>query len=136
MNLLRLFGRRNSAPVARERLQILLSHERVLNGKTDLVAILQEEILAVVAKHVPIEREKIQIKLERGEAVSLLEIDIEVPSPVAKPASEAIAPRPVVAPVEPAALKPGVAPVETSVVPEPVAAPAESTAAPVQASAA
>jgi cell division topological specificity factor len=85
MKLLQFFNRRGSAPVARERLQILLSHERVLNGKTDLVAVLQEEILAVVAKHIALDRDKIQIKLDRGEAVSLLEIDIEVPSPAARP---------------------------------------------------
>lgn len=85
MKLLHFFNRRGSAPVARERLQILLSHERVLSGKTDLVAVLQEEILAVVAKHISVDREKIQIKLDRGDAVSLLEIDIELPSPAAKP---------------------------------------------------
>ena len=85
MKLLQFFNRRGSAPVARERLQILLSHERVLSGKTDLVAVLQEEILAVVAKHIALDRDKIQIKLDRGEAVSLLEIDIEVPSPAARP---------------------------------------------------
>ena len=51
MNLLRLFGGRNaSAPVARERLQILLAHERGLLGQSDLLATLREEILAVVSK--------------------------------------------------------------------------------------
>jgi cell division topological specificity factor len=39
----------------------------------------------VVAKHIAVDREKIQIKLDRGEAVSMLEIDIEVPSPAARP---------------------------------------------------
>ena len=39
MNLLRLFRSRNaSAPVARERLQILLAHERGLLGQSDLLA--------------------------------------------------------------------------------------------------
>jgi cell division topological specificity factor len=47
MNLLNFFSRRASAPVARDRLQILLAHERtVVGGKSDLVAILREEILA------------------------------------------------------------------------------------------
>ena len=42
MNLLRLFrGRNASAPVARERLQILLSHERGLLGQSDLLATLR-----------------------------------------------------------------------------------------------
>lgn len=75
------FRKRDSAPVARERLQVLLQHERAVVGKNDLIAQLQEEILAVIAKHVSIDREKVQIKLDRGNSVSLLEIDVEVPSP-------------------------------------------------------
>ena len=66
MNLLSLFRRNNSAPVARERLQVLLAHERAFVGQSDLLAVLQEEIIAVIAKHVTIEREKVQIKLDRG----------------------------------------------------------------------
>ncbi len=80
MNLLSLFRRRESAPVARERLQILLSHERMMVGGSDLIAVLQEEILAVIAKHVTLDRDKVQIKLDRGDPVSTLEIDVEVPS--------------------------------------------------------
>ena len=80
MNLLSLFRRNNSAPVARERLQILLAHERAFVGKSDLLAILQEEIIAVIASHVTIDREKVQIKLDRGDPISTLEIDVEVPS--------------------------------------------------------
>ncbi|MEO9191739.1 MAG: cell division topological specificity factor MinE [Acetobacteraceae bacterium] len=79
MSLLNFLNRRRSAPVARERLQILLAHERAVHGHRDLVAILQEEILAVIAKHMAIEREKVQVKLDRGKAVSTLEIDIEMP---------------------------------------------------------
>jgi len=79
MSLLNFLSRRRSAPVARERLQILLAHERAVHGHRDLVAILQEEILAVIAKHMAIEREKVQVKLDRGKAVSTLEIDIEMP---------------------------------------------------------
>jgi len=83
MNLLALFRRRDSAPVARERLQILLAHERgALGGKSDLIATLREEILAVIAKHVTIDQDAVRITLDRGDKVSLLEIDVEVPSSV------------------------------------------------------
>ncbi len=74
-----LFRRKSSAPVARERLQILLAHERLLSGKSDLAAVLQEEILAVIARHVAIDRDKVQVKLDREGSVSTLEIDIEMP---------------------------------------------------------
>ena len=81
MKLLRLFGGRNaSAPVARERLQILLAHERGLLGQPDLLATLREEILAVVSKHVTLDPEKVIVRLERGKNVSTLEVDIEVPN--------------------------------------------------------
>ncbi|HET6609739.1 MAG TPA: cell division topological specificity factor MinE [Rhodopila sp.] len=79
MNLFDIFRKKNSAPVARERLQVLLSHERSVIGKSDLITILQEEILAVIAKHVSVDREAVQIKLDRGESMSMLEIDVEVP---------------------------------------------------------
>ena len=81
MNLFALFGRRGSAPVARDRLQILLAHERTIAGGSDLVAILREEILAVIKKHVNVDSEKVQVKMERGKAVSTLAVDIEIPTP-------------------------------------------------------
>jgi cell division topological specificity factor len=81
MNILSFFGRRSSAPVARERLQILLAHERVVvGGQSDLVAILREEILAVIAKHVPLEPDSVRVKMERGESVSTLEVEVDIPS--------------------------------------------------------
>jgi cell division topological specificity factor len=76
--------RRGSAPVARERLQILLAHERAASGQSDLIAVLQEEILAVIARHITIDREKVQVKLDRGSDVSTLEIDIEMPGAPAR----------------------------------------------------
>jgi cell division topological specificity factor len=81
MNLLRLFrGRNASAGVARERLQILLAHERGLRGQPDLLATLREEILAVVSKHIQLDPEKVTVRLDRGPVVSTLEVDIEVPN--------------------------------------------------------
>jgi cell division topological specificity factor len=81
INLLRLFSSRSAtAPVARERLQILLAHERGLLGQPDLVVTLREEILAVVSRHIQLDPEKVTVKLDRGKTVSTLEVDIEVPN--------------------------------------------------------
>ncbi len=91
MNLLSFFRRRNSAPVARERLQVLLAHERAFVGNSDLLAVLQEEIIAVIAKHIQIDRDRVQIKLDRGDTVSTLEIDVEVPKAAAIAANRKIA---------------------------------------------
>ena len=79
MNLFNLFSRQTSAPQARERLQILLAHERATVGHSDLVGLLREEILAVIAKHVAVDRDKVNVKMDRGDQVSTLEVDIEIP---------------------------------------------------------
>jgi cell division topological specificity factor len=80
VSVLSFFKAKKSAPVARERLQIMLAHERTMRGRPDLLNVLREEILAVVAKHVEIEGEKVQVKMSRGDALSTLEIDIEIPN--------------------------------------------------------
>ncbi len=85
MSLFGFFTRRGppSSGVARERLQILLAHERVAGSQSQLIAVLQEEILAVIARHMQIDRDKVVVKLDRGADISTLEIDIEMPGPIA-----------------------------------------------------
>ena len=87
MNLFRLFSRPPSAPSARERLQVLLAHERAAVGSSDLVTKLRDEILAVIAKHVQIDGDKVNVTLERGAQVSTLAVDIEIPFKPAKKAT-------------------------------------------------
>jgi cell division topological specificity factor len=82
MSLFSFFQKRPSAPVARDRLQVLLAHERALSGRPDLAAVLQKEILAVIARHIPIDQDKVVVRLDRGARVSTLEIDIEMPEDV------------------------------------------------------
>ena len=83
MNLQRLFvGRAASAPVARERLQILLAHERGLHGQPDLLELLRSEILSVASRHVAFDPGKVHVRVDRGHHVSVLEIDIEVPNAI------------------------------------------------------
>ncbi len=79
MNILTLFRKKPSAPVARERLQVLLAHERGAHGQSELLAKLQEEILQVIAKHIKVSKEQVQVKLDRSEDIATLEIDIEMP---------------------------------------------------------
>lgn len=80
MNIFRLFRASSSAPVARERLQILLEYERRQHGQPDLVVILRDEILAVLSRHVRIDPEKVQVKIDRQDRVSTLAVDIEIPN--------------------------------------------------------
>lgn len=86
-----LFGfmrRRASAPVARERLQILLEYERSMDSQVDLIAVLRQEILAVVSRHVNVDPDRVQVSVDRGHDVSTLAVDIEIPNrPPAKRAA-------------------------------------------------
>lgn len=79
MSLFRFFSKPASAPQARERLQVLLAHERASHEHSDLVAVLREEILAVIAKHIQIDRDKVSVKMDRRDQMSTLEVDIELP---------------------------------------------------------
>jgi cell division topological specificity factor len=87
MNLLGFFSRPQSAPAARERLQVLLAHERASVGDRDLVAKLRDEILRVISKHVQIDQDKVNVKMERGTKVSTLAVDIEIPFDATKKAA-------------------------------------------------
>lgn len=84
MNLFKRLKRRGTAPVARDRLQVLLAHERAIDdgrdGAADLIAILRREILKVIGKHVPVSPENVSVKMTRGDTVSTLEVDIEIPA--------------------------------------------------------
>ncbi|QEL26719.1 cell division topological specificity factor MinE [Bosea sp. F3-2] len=87
MNLLRLFSRPRSAPAARERLQVLLAHERAAVGDSDLVTKLRDEILRAISKHMQVDDEKVSVRMERGAQVSTLAVDIEIPFDAGKKAA-------------------------------------------------
>lgn len=80
MSLLDLFKKKGSAPVARERLQLLLAYERKNRDQPDLVAMLREEIMAVIARHVQVDHDQVHVAMDRGERMSTLEIDIHIPN--------------------------------------------------------
>jgi cell division topological specificity factor len=80
MKLFNFFRPTGSAPVARERLQILLEYERKLGSHVDLIAVLREEILEVLSRHVTVDSDKVQITVDRGAHVSTLAVDIEIPN--------------------------------------------------------
>ena len=80
MKLFNLFRSGSSAPVARERLQILLAHERSARSQPDLLGILREEILTVIGRHVSFDPDKVRIEMDRGQSVTTLAVDIEIPN--------------------------------------------------------
>ena len=79
MSLFGFFKRRGTAPVARERLQLLLAHERTTAGKSDLIALLRADILKVIEKHISVEPEDVHVTMQSDKAISTLTVDIEIP---------------------------------------------------------
>ncbi len=78
-----------SAQTAKDRLQILLAHERSSSGaaEADYLPMLQRDIVAAIRKHVPIGDKDVEVRMERGDQMSSLEINIELPQAAASKAS-------------------------------------------------
>jgi len=68
-----------SADLARERLQILVSHERRGNNHPDYVLKLKKEILEVLKKYMDIDDDLIEINHENEDGNEYLELNISLP---------------------------------------------------------
>lgn len=80
MSLLDLFRRRpESAPAARDRLQILMAHERASNVGPDFLPKLHKDMIRVIKKYIQIQDEKVSIRVEEMGPVSMLEVNVELP---------------------------------------------------------
>lgn len=81
MSILNYLRRRSNttASVAKERLQIIISHERSQRNTPDYLPKLQEEILAVIAKYIPITSDQVKVSLERLGDSAILELNVTLP---------------------------------------------------------
>ncbi|WP_310564074.1 cell division topological specificity factor MinE [Hydrogenophaga sp.] len=73
--------KKKTASVAKERLQIILAHER--SGRNaaepDYLPALQRELVAVISKYIKINLDDIKVQLERQDDLEVLEVKIELP---------------------------------------------------------
>ncbi|MGH7093420.1 MAG: cell division topological specificity factor MinE, partial [Stellaceae bacterium] len=76
--------RPKTAAIAKERLKIVLAHERAGRDAPDFLPRLQKELLAVVSRYVQIKEDMIRVNLGRAGDTSLLEINIELAGAKAK----------------------------------------------------
>ncbi len=82
MSLFDLLGikQKNSASKARERLKIIVAHERAANqaqmGAPDYLPSLQQELLEVVRKYVDIADDQVKISMEKRNELEVLELNI------------------------------------------------------------
>ena len=81
MSLLDYFrsNKKSSAGIARERLQILVAHERAERNKPSYLPQLQKDILDVIRKYVTIDQDAISVNLERNNTEEILELNIVLP---------------------------------------------------------
>lgn len=83
MSLLRfLLGeKKKSASVAKERLQLIIAHERTGNDgpAPDYLPALQKELIAVISKYVHVGQDDIKLNLEKQGNFEVLEVKIEIP---------------------------------------------------------
>lgn len=69
----------NSASIARERLQIIVAHERSQRDQPDYLPALQQELLAVIRKYVQISDDQVQVQLDKNDSCSVLELNVTLP---------------------------------------------------------
>lgn len=77
--------KKKTASVAKERLQIILAHERtsLSSKRPDYLNELQRELVAVISKYVSIKAEDIKVNFERQDDLEVLEVKIELPDAAA-----------------------------------------------------
>lgn len=83
MGLFDIFRRnrkKNTANVAKERLQILIAHEHASRtGAPDYFPAMRDEIMNVIKKYVAVEDKGVNVKLEKGDDYDVLELNITLP---------------------------------------------------------
>ena len=73
--------KKKTATVAKERLQIILAHERQGRNASapDYLPALQRDLIAVISKYIAIDPGHIKVNLERQDNLEVLEVKIELP---------------------------------------------------------
>lgn len=70
-----------SAKTAKERLQIVVSHQRAEEGgDVDFLPKMRHELLNVICKYVKIDPEQVNVQLQRMDNCSVLELNIALPN--------------------------------------------------------
>lgn len=86
MSLLDYFrtSKTSSASLAKERLQILVAHERSSRNQPSYLPQLQQELLEVIRKYVNVDQNAISVNFEQTDTQETLELNIVLPEPQTK----------------------------------------------------
>lgn len=71
---------KGTASLAKERLQIIVSHERSALSSPDYLPMLREELIRVITKYVDIDHDQVKVELERSGNCSVLELNVTLPN--------------------------------------------------------
>lgn len=75
-----LFGNKpKSASIAKERLQLIIAHERAGKSAPNFLPDLQRELVAVISKYVNVNPDDIKVSLEKQDNYEVLEVNIVLP---------------------------------------------------------
>lgn len=69
----------STARVAKERLQIIIAHERGERDKPDYFSAMQRELLDVISRYMSINKDDVKMDLQRKDGCSILELNITLP---------------------------------------------------------
>ncbi len=72
-------SKKNTASIAKERLQIIVAHERTKRDQPDYLPQLEQELLDVIRKYVPIDQDQVQVQLDKNDHCSILELNVTLP---------------------------------------------------------
>jgi cell division topological specificity factor len=79
LDYFRSTGRKGSASVAKERLQILVAHDRAARNRPSYLPRLQKEILEVIRKYVEVDMNAVSVNYEQEGNQEVLELNIILP---------------------------------------------------------
>lgn len=68
-----------SAAAAKERLQIIIAHERNDRDAPDFLPALRQELIAVISKYTKVSHDDIKIKLDRQGNLEVLDVNVVLP---------------------------------------------------------
>ena len=83
MGILNFFKKQEkaSAATAKERLQIVVAHERSKRDEEDFLPNLRKEILEVITKYVKVDMDDVSVSLDQSDSsCSILELNVTLPT--------------------------------------------------------
>ncbi|MCL6417301.1 cell division topological specificity factor MinE [Aestuariirhabdus sp. Z084] len=81
MSLFKIFRSKDqqSANIAKERLQIIVAHERAARNTPDYLPAMQKDILEVIKRYIDIDTDQVNVSLDKANDCSILELNVTLP---------------------------------------------------------